>query len=58
VNFDRNGTYSSPEFIWLTPTAPSALKFLNSDSLGEEYENHMLVGDIYGSIYRFDLIKT
>jgi aldose sugar dehydrogenase len=58
VNFDRNGAYSSPEFIWLMPTGPTALKFLNSDFLGEEYENDMFVGDIFGNIYRFDLIKN
>jgi glucose/arabinose dehydrogenase len=40
------------------PMVPTALKFLNSDNLGEQYENDMFVGDIYGNIYHFDLRKN
>ena len=58
VNFSEYGTYSSPKFIWYTPMAPTALRFLNSDNLGKQYENDMFVGDIYGNLYHFDLIKN
>ena len=58
VNFSGYGTYSSPKFIWYTPIAPTALKFLNSDNLGEQYKNDMFVGDIYGNLYRFDFVKN
>ncbi|HKG89374.1 MAG TPA: PQQ-dependent sugar dehydrogenase [Nitrososphaeraceae archaeon] len=58
VNFSGYGTYSSPKFIWYMPMVPTALKFLNSDNLGEQYENDMFVGDIYGNIYHFDLRKN
>jgi glucose/arabinose dehydrogenase len=54
VTFGGKGKYSSPEFTF--DVAPTALKFLNSDKLGEEYENDMFVGDIKnGNLYHFEL---
>ena len=54
VDFGGIGKYSSPEFSW--DVAPTALTFLNSDRLGEMYENDMFVGDIkQGNLYRFEL---
>lgn len=36
--------------------APTALKFLNTSKLGEQYKNEMFVGDAkYGNIYHFRL---
>jgi aldose sugar dehydrogenase len=58
VNFDGKGEYAYPKFIWYTPAIPTAIKFLNSDKLGEQYENDMFVGDMYGNIYHFDLSKN
>jgi glucose/arabinose dehydrogenase len=56
VDFNGKGNYSSPEFVWKKPVAPTALKFLDSDKLGKEYENDMFVGDFRnGNIYHFDL---
>lgn len=56
VSFDGRGKYSSPEFTWLNPAAPSAIIFLDTDKYGSEYENGILVGDAnYGSIYHFNL---
>lgn len=55
VNFSGYGIYTSPKFVWYTPVVPTALQFLNSDKLGEQYENDMFVGDIYGNLYHFDL---
>ena len=54
IDFGGKGKYSSPEFTW--DVAPTALKFLNSDNLGKQYENDMFVGDIKnGNLYHFDL---
>ena len=51
-----NGKYAEPKFAWHIPIGPTALKFLNSDKLGKEYENDMFVGDINnGNLYRFTL---
>jgi glucose/arabinose dehydrogenase len=51
-----NGKYAEPKFTWHIPIGPTALKFLNSDKLGKEYENNMFVGDINnGNLYRFTL---
>ena len=51
-----NSEYSDPKFVWKTTVGPTAVKFLNSDKLGKEYENNMLTGDINnGYIYRFTL---
>lgn len=56
VDFDGKGKYSPPEFLWIPPVAPTALKFLNSDKLGTQYTNDMFVADANtGTIYSFDL---
>jgi aldose sugar dehydrogenase len=56
VNFGNSGKYSPPEFTWEHSVAPTAIKFLNTDKIGSQYENDILVGDIkYGNIYHFDL---
>ena len=50
------GSYAEPKFSWITPIGVTALKFLNSDKLGKEYQNNMFVGDINnGLLYRFIL---
>ena len=57
IDFGGIGQYSSPEFVW--DVAPTALKFLDSNKLGKEYENNMFVGDIKnGNLYHFKLIRT
>jgi glucose/arabinose dehydrogenase len=56
VDFGGNGKYRSPEFTWLNTTGPTALKFLNSDKLGKQYENSMFVGDVNtGNLFNFKL---
>jgi aldose sugar dehydrogenase len=51
-----NGKYAEPKFAWHIPISPTALKLLNSDKLGKEYENNMFVDDINnGNLYRFTL---
>jgi glucose/arabinose dehydrogenase/plastocyanin len=48
--------YADPKFAWEWPIGITALKFLNSDKLGNEYQNDMFVGDINnGLLYRFSL---
>jgi len=50
------GSYAEPKLSWVTPIGITALKFLNSDKLGEQYQNDMFVGDINnGLLYRFIL---
>jgi aldose sugar dehydrogenase len=56
VDFNGRGKYSPPEFIWKYTVGPTALKFLNSDKYGKEYENDLFVGSSHGrSVYHFDL---
>ncbi|HEX2471620.1 MAG TPA: PQQ-dependent sugar dehydrogenase, partial [Nitrososphaera sp.] len=56
VMFNSESHYSNPEFTWTEPVDPTAIEFLASSALGEEYENDILVGDISnGTIYRFEL---
>jgi aldose sugar dehydrogenase len=56
VTFDGNGVYRAPELAWLQTIAPTALKFLNSDRLGKQYENTIFMGDVdYGRLYNFKL---
>jgi glucose/arabinose dehydrogenase len=59
VNFNGSGIYSEPEFIWDIPVGVSAIKFLDSDKLGPQYENDLFVADSnYGNIYHFNLSKN
>jgi aldose sugar dehydrogenase len=59
VDFDGKGNYSSPEFTWNYTVGPSAIKFLNSDKLGEEYKNDIFVGDVnHQNLYHFDLTEN
>jgi glucose/arabinose dehydrogenase len=58
IDFEGKGKYRIPEFTWDRPTiAPTALKFLNSDKLGKQYQNDMFVASIIpnGDIYHFKL---
>lgn len=56
VDFNGRGGYSDPEFIWNLTVGVTALKFLDSDKLGEKYENDLFVGDYsHGRLYHFDL---
>jgi aldose sugar dehydrogenase len=55
-DFGGKGEYSMPEFTWENPIGVTAIKFLNSQKLGKEYQNDMFVGDINnGNLYRFEL---
>jgi glucose/arabinose dehydrogenase len=56
VNFGGKGNYSPPEFIWADTIGVTALKFFQSDRLGEKYMDDMFVGSIVtGNIFHFDL---
>ncbi|MDQ3852347.1 MAG: PQQ-dependent sugar dehydrogenase, partial [Thermoproteota archaeon] len=56
VDFDGRGGYREPEFAWQNTVGVTALNFLNSTALGEEYAYDMFVGDINnGRLYHFDL---
>jgi glucose/arabinose dehydrogenase len=50
------GNYSTPEFIWKETIAPTAIKFINSQTYGKQYENDIVVGDFnQGNLYHFEL---
>jgi aldose sugar dehydrogenase len=54
ITFGGKGKYSDPEFVWEQPIGPTALKFLNSDRLGKQYENTIFTGDVdNGYLYNF-----
>jgi hypothetical protein len=54
-DFDGRGHYSDPEFAWNDSKGVTAIKFLNTDKLGKEYENDIFVGDANGNVYHFEL---
>lgn len=60
VNFNGRGKYSAPELTTANFTiAPTALKFLSSDKLGEQYKNDLFIADfLNGSIYRLELDRN
>jgi glucose/arabinose dehydrogenase len=56
VDFTGKGKYSAPEFVWDKPVAPTAIVFLNSEQIGEQYENDIFVGSAKkGTLFHFDL---
>ena len=55
VTFEGKGKYASPAFTWFQVDSPTALKFLNSNNLGEDYTNNMFVASTSGKIYHFKL---
>ena len=56
VYFNGKGHYSEPEFIWDKTMTSTGLIFLDSQSLGEEYENDLFVDSADGSrLFHFDL---
>ena len=56
VDFDGRGKYSEPEFMWIVPVAPTALKFFTSSGYGPAYKNDLFVADANtGRIYHFEL---
>ena len=56
VDFNGKGNYSFPEFIWLDPVGPTAIKFFHSEKLGMQYKDDIFVADVHnGRIYHFEL---
>jgi glucose/arabinose dehydrogenase len=55
VKYNNTGKYSSPELSINETKGITAIKFLNSDGLGKQYENDMFVGDVTGNLYHFNL---
>jgi len=56
ATFDGKGKYHDPQFVWKQTVGPTALKFLNSDKLGKQYENTFFTGDVNtGNLYNFKL---
>ncbi|HKG87778.1 MAG TPA: PQQ-dependent sugar dehydrogenase [Nitrososphaeraceae archaeon] len=56
VVFNGNGKYSNPELAWNFSQGVTAIKFFNSNTLGQAYENDIFVGDVKsGNLYHFDL---
>ncbi len=48
--------YADPKFSWLNPVGVTAIAFLNSNTLGAQYQGDAFVGDVNnGRIYRFQL---
>ncbi len=51
-----SGTYSDPEFSWLSPVAVTAIAFPSGGALGPAYDDVALVGDFnLGHLYRLPL---
>jgi aldose sugar dehydrogenase len=48
--------YSEPTFSWASPVGPTAIMFVTSASLGQQYQYDAIVGDVNnGTLYRFRL---
>ena len=54
ARISKRAKYADPKFSWLDPVAPTDLVFA-SDFLGGAYDGDLLVGDLDGRIYQFNL---
>jgi glucose/arabinose dehydrogenase len=50
--------FGEPNFVWRNSSSVSALVFMNSSALGNDYTNDVFVGDNRGNLYNFDLDRT
>jgi aldose sugar dehydrogenase len=51
--------YADPKFSWFSVVAPTAIVFTNAATLGVDYQDSVVVGDINnGNLYRFRLNPT
>jgi glucose/arabinose dehydrogenase len=57
INFNGKGKYNPPQLTWDETIAPTAVAFLASNKLGEEYENDMFVGTAKDRLLHFELAE-
>jgi glucose/arabinose dehydrogenase len=51
--------YAEPKFSWFSTVAPTAIVFTNTATLGVDYQDRVIVGDVNnGNLYRFRLNPT
>jgi glucose/arabinose dehydrogenase len=56
ITFDNRGHYEEPKLVWTKSAGLTAIIFLNSDKLGDQYRNDIFVGSVHnGHIYHFKL---
>ena len=56
VTFEDRGHYEEPKLVWTKSTGLTAIIFLDSDRLGDQYRNDIFVGSVHnGHIYHFEL---
>lgn len=59
VHLSENSTYSHPEFAWNQTVGITAIRFVDSDKLGENYQYDLFAADINnGNVYQFDLTNN
>lgn len=56
ITFDSKGHYEEPKLVWSKSVGLTAIIFLDSDKLGEQYKNDIFIGGVHnGHIYHFKL---
>lgn len=56
VMFNDRGHYDEPKLVWSKSTGLTAIIFLDSDRLGNQYRNDIFVGSVHnGHVYHFKL---
>jgi aldose sugar dehydrogenase len=54
--FDNRGHYEEPKLVWTRSAGLTAIIFLDTDKLGNQYRNDLFVGSVHnGHIYHFKL---
>jgi len=55
LTFFPGSNYSEPEFTWREAVGVTAIEFLESNKLGDDYQYDAFVGDVRGRLYHFEL---
>jgi glucose/arabinose dehydrogenase len=59
ITFNNKGKYYDPALTWNQTMAPTTIAFINTDTLGDEYKDDVLVGGVKnGTLLHFDLNST
>ena len=51
----EGSSYSDPEFSWEYTIGVTAMDFLKSQNYGIDYHNDLFIGDVFGTLYHFEL---
>jgi len=55
LTYIEGSSYSEPEFSWKYSIGVTGMDFLKSQTYGIDYHNDLIIGNVYGKLYHFEL---